>query len=175
MVHNRTFPGNDRTVSSLKKKFRDLCRTTSKPVSGFREVEKAREVQFLIVQKPPGFQLVLPTSSSDELIQQNNLPSSIPNFHVRVPDPLQPKTTEHVPEFIQIPESPTTHLDNQIDEDEMSELDLDEYEADVGGVDSVIINELSQVVSHNGPVVTPTPCVGEMNDNKLPVIIFDHK
>merc|ERR1719330_203758 len=55
MVHSRIFPDNDRTVSSLKKKFRDLCRETSvheqqlderfrvKPVHGKREIAKARE------------------------------------------------------------------------------------------------------------------------------------
>jgi hypothetical protein len=219
MVHCRIFPDNDRTVLSLKKKFKDLCssrtnnnssnchdlldeRFRAKPAFSQREVEKAREVQFLISEKPPGFQLVLPkekrvsnssnndtqnqvqcpihsSSNSNEnhvTITGNSAVDAFPIFRVKVPDPLQPmqETTEpehdlenenevqvkagpihlqgqsHIPKFIQIPESPITNdIDvhsqshSQPDYDEMSELDLNDYQEDFTPGPSIVACPLS--------------------------------
>jgi hypothetical protein len=212
MVHCRIFPDNDRTVSSLKKKFKDLCREApsdnqqqqlderfrAKPAFSEREAEKAREVQELISQKPPGFQLVLSNSREDEQVS----PNSLPNFKVKVPDPLQssvaptePEPEPVVPKFIQIPDSPSTNAErqnqHQPEDDEMSELDLDDHENDDFGEmePSVIGNPLplrnplllrnplhpiptpQEITTHRGMMVSP--CADITLDRKLHANIIE--
>ncbi len=210
MVHGRIFPDNDRTVSSLKKKFRDLCRETSaheqqlderfrvKPVHGEREVAKAREVQRLISQKPAGYQLVLQKTSGNDVADGGNYPGSLPNFKVKVPNPLQPSPTESsavvasVPKYIQIPQSPEMSSDDNEQPagggaDDMSELDLDDYQDDMNAPELIIGRPVPQALHGVGCVgggptktmkITPH-CVYESvccapNEN-TPAIIFDSK
>lgn len=181
IVHGKIFPDNNRTVSSLQRKFRDLCAWRSHKSNSFsrREVEKAKEVEWLISQKAPGFQLVL----NKKCCGTDNLPKcSIPHFNVRVPNPLDPTSNyEPVPKVIQIPESPACPMGNNYpDEDEMSELDLDEYEAEKHRMDSVIVNQ-----EEPEPLPVPNPLqnfiipytTSEMCDSKLPpvpAVIIDH-
>ena len=164
LVHARIFPDYNRTVSSLKKKFKELCKGTcssSSPgttghahgggisgsgVNSRTIADKAREVQDLIAQKPPGFQLILPKASppptcTDTLtckrtslfhsgvnrVEENHTGNqhhhhdrqSLPEFKVKVPNPLQsstvttttstvspPNKNEKIPKYIQIPGSP---------------------------------------------------------------------
>lgn len=187
IVHNRIFPNNDRTVTSLKKKYRDLCRQDTRNNAGSREVAKAIEVQRLILQKPPGFQLVLPHQATTKVAGngltatcKTNL-NSLPSFQVKVPDPLRPK--EQIPEFIQVPESPPDMNIGRtsLDDDELSELDLDEYEADTKEMDSVIIKDKNNSIQSqdeqnlNTVVVISTPCATGTHNSKTPAIIVDHK
>lgn len=174
IVHGRIFPDNYRTISSLKKKFRDLCRPTPKPLYGKREVAKAREVELLISQKAPGFQLVLPKVPSNDCSGPDHLPRcSIPEFNVKVPNPLEPNpgNDENVPKFIQIPDSPFSENTRKLQEDEMSELELDEYEAGKNEVESVIINQESRVSSPLENNVD-VPYTHESCDSKPPVVII---
>jgi hypothetical protein len=185
MVHGKIFPDHSRTVSSLQRKFRDLCAWRSHKSNSFgrREIEKAKEVEWLISQKDPGFQLVL---NKKKLCRtKDNLPKcSIPHFNVKVPNPLDPTSNnnyEPVPKVIQVPESPTGTVGNQYpDEDEMSELDVYEYEAEKQhGMDSVIIHQ-------EEPVPVPNPIIQNLTipyttsdicDPKLPpvpAVIIDH-
>lgn len=176
IVHGKIFPDNNRTVSSLQRKFRDLCawRTHKSNAFSRREVEKAKEIEWLISQKAPGFQLVL----NKNCCGSDDLPKcSIPHFNVKVPNPLDPTS---VPQVIQIPESPTCPIQNDYpDEDEMSELDLDEYEAENHGLDSVIVNQEPEPLPVSNPLQScniPYTTI-EICDSKLspvPAVIMDH-
>ncbi len=189
IVHSRIFPDNDRTVSSLKKKFKELCRDTdgrdllytrfrAQPVHGKFEVDKAREVQNLITLKPPGYQLILPKTSKDQVIAQNTEP--LPHFQVKVPNPLAPppiteqQGTKQVPECIQIPDSPALTAEVKANQDNMSALNINEYEA----------AKNQKAFTHSTPiipteiVVTGLPtawCDDTDHTKKTPVVICDHK
>lgn len=186
VVHCHIFPDNDRTVQSLKRKFKDLCRDNNgpdalderfraQPVQGKKEVEKAREVQHLISLKPPGFQLILPKTSDKEIETLENARNSIPAFRVKVPNPLEPEPLvtqqQEVPKFVQIPESPDiiaqTHTTT---EDDMSDLEIDEPDKDE---ESVILSPfVGTVVTSTGIHEAPS-CV--TSEKKFPVIITDQR
>mmetsp|Transcript_21047 Transcript_21047/g.26582 ORF Transcript_21047/g.26582 Transcript_21047/m.26582 type:complete len:319 (-) Transcript_21047:12-968(-) len=197
MVHGRIFPDNDRTVTSLKKKFRDLCRETGadeqqlderfrvKPVHGEREVAKAREVQRMISQKPSGYQLVLQKAPNGDVMESGNYPGSFPNFKVKVPNPLQPSSTDSapiasVPQFIEIPQTPEVSCEENeqpVDSDDMSELDLDDYQDDMNMKDSehIIGRPMSQISPNveGGRSLRITPyCESVTYKRNIPAIIF---
>lgn len=194
MVHSRIFPANDRTVVSLKKKFRELCRDSdgqhllderfrAQPVHGEKEVEKAREVQNLISLKPPGYQLILPknTRNQKEVLKTNQ--ESLPIFQVKVPNPLEPvvvtqkvtaQKNEVVPKIIQIPESPVLQTGLEPSpEDDMSDLDIDNDEDE----ESVIVCPIapSSTNENAAPVIDITPCFDSTVGKKLPAVISDQK
>jgi len=146
MVHHRIFPNNDRTVPSLKKKFRDLCMSTdyqrnhahpqesypatnsnTKASFSEREIMKAREVHTAIAQKPPGFELVLSNKEENVDWKAKNYPISLPSFKVKVPNPLEGNqtTSDAIPSCVQIPLSPDCFFGAQPEIDEMSDLELD--------------------------------------------------
>ena len=177
LVHNKIFPDNARTASSLKRKFRDLCREADGSFGVQRDVIRAKEIELLISQKPSGYQMVLPTNGNHDFEVTNICQSSIPLFKVKVPNPLQeqgPNTTDkRVPEYIQIPESPNCdNVDTQRDEDEMSELDLDEYVAVKDNAHPIIFPPVNPIIKHDGIV---TPSLQSIVPSKPPVVIVDYK
>lgn len=190
MVHCRIFPNNDRTVISLKKKFRDLCRNTSgldmlderfraQPVHGEFEVKKAREVQQLISLKPPGYQLILPKTSDNQIDSTKKHIESLPSFQVKVPNPLCPIDTQQVvraevPKFIQIQESPLLTAESSSNEDDMSDIELDEFGKENEDESVIVCPMVPKKTESPSALLTPSPFY-VTNDKKLPVVITDQK
>ena len=194
MVHSRIFPTNDRTVVSLKKKFRELCRDNegqhllddrfrAQPVHGEKEVEKAREVQHMISLKPPGYQLILPNNTKNQKDVHNTNLKFLPMFQVKVPNPLEPVVVtqqvnelgnEVVPKIIQIPESPVLQSDFEPSpEDDMSDLDIDNDDDE----ESVIACPITpRATTENVTrVIDITPCFDATIGKKSPAIVSDQK